>query len=384
MDAELVSVVIPCYNQAHFLSEAIESVLAQSYSNFEVIVVDDGSTDNTSEVAAHYPGVRLVCQENQGVSGARNSGLAVSKGEYVVFLDADERLLPGALKAGLECLKAHPKCAFVSGRGRHIRSNGSPPAGRRRHRIEGDLYGELLRGCSILVPTVMYRRSVFEVVGGFDTSLRSASDYDLYLRIGRSFPIYCYDTPVAEIRRHEANKTLDSARMLSNSMAVLRSQRKHIKGHKQYKEAYKAGVRWEQGNYGYPLVEKVRAYLWKREWKQGLRGMLVLLRYYPKGLPLLLLNKRSLEQRKLTRRLLVRKQDLEVLEQRLKESESIHESESTSAEELRQEVRWLRWRIQRVERRMQNLNQRSQTKRNGKVWKLLNSLGRMRAKVLGR
>src|ERR687890_856397 len=98
--AGLVSVVIPCYNQAHFLGEAIESVLAQSYPRFEIIVVDDGSTDDTSKVAARHPGGRYVYQNNQGVSAARNSGLARSEGEYVVFLDADDRLLPEALVAG--------------------------------------------------------------------------------------------------------------------------------------------------------------------------------------------------------------------------------------------------------------------------------------------
>src|SRR5829696_2931566 len=112
--APLVSVVVPCYNQARFLGEAIESVLAQSHPLFEVVVVDDGSTDDTSEVAARYPGVRLVRQENRGLSGARNAGLARSRGEYVVFLDADDRLLPGALEAGVERLGANPQCAFVS------------------------------------------------------------------------------------------------------------------------------------------------------------------------------------------------------------------------------------------------------------------------------
>src|SRR5215204_1328714 len=129
IDAALVSVVIPCYNQAHFLGEAIESVLAQSYPNFEIIVVDDGSPDNTSEVAASYPRVRLVRQENQGLSAARNSGLARSEGEYVVFLDADDRLLPGALQAGLECFEAHPKCAFVYGRCSRIRRDGTLSVG---------------------------------------------------------------------------------------------------------------------------------------------------------------------------------------------------------------------------------------------------------------
>ena len=100
----LVSVVIPCYNQAHFLGEAIESVFKQTYKHFEIVVVDDGSTDNTSEVARRYSGIRCIEQVNQGLSAARNTGIRESKGEYLVFLDADDRLYPIALEAhGLFC-----------------------------------------------------------------------------------------------------------------------------------------------------------------------------------------------------------------------------------------------------------------------------------------
>ena len=121
----LVTVVIPCYNQAHFLGEAIGSVLNQSYRNFEIIVVDDGSTDNTSEVASHYEEVRLVRQENRGLAGARNRGLGEANGEFLVFLDADDRLLPGALEAGLGRFEANPECAFVSGQARRIAEDGT-------------------------------------------------------------------------------------------------------------------------------------------------------------------------------------------------------------------------------------------------------------------
>src|SRR5215203_414283 len=141
----LVSVVIPCYNQAHFLGEAIESILDQSHPNFEIIVVDDGSPDDTSEVATRYPKVRLVRQENQGLSAARNSGLARSEGEYVVFLDADDRLLPGALEEGLECFEAHPECAFVSGRYRLIAGDGSFLRQTHQPILSEDRYAALLR-----------------------------------------------------------------------------------------------------------------------------------------------------------------------------------------------------------------------------------------------
>src|SRR5918994_3621037 len=126
--AALVTVVIPCYNQAHFLGEAIESVLSQSYPNFEILVVDDGSTDDTSEVAGRYPQqVRLIRQENRGLAGARNTGIGHARGEYLVFLDADDRLLPEALEAGGGGVEAPPGGAFFSGRRGNIEADRSPP-----------------------------------------------------------------------------------------------------------------------------------------------------------------------------------------------------------------------------------------------------------------
>src|SRR5215217_1494790 len=97
----LISVIIPCYNQAKYLGEAIESVLGQTYRNFEIIVVDDGSTDDTVEVAGSYGEVECVEQENRGLAEARNAGVRASKGEYLVFLDADDRLLARAFEAGV-------------------------------------------------------------------------------------------------------------------------------------------------------------------------------------------------------------------------------------------------------------------------------------------
>ncbi len=176
----LITVVIPCYKQAHYLGEALESVLAQTHSRREIIVVDDGSPDNTTEVAARYTGVRCISQSNQGLSAARNTGLRESTGEYLVFLDADDRLLPEALACGLERLRMHPDCAFVAGQYRFIASDGTPlpetpkPYGRRNH------YLALLHDNFITMhAAVMYRRSVFETVGHFDVSLRAAEDYDI-------------------------------------------------------------------------------------------------------------------------------------------------------------------------------------------------------------
>jgi glycosyl transferase family 2 len=159
----LVSVVIPCYNQARFLGDAIESVLAQTYPHFEIVVVDDGSTDNTSEVASRYPRVRCIRQENRGLAGARNTGIRQSNGGYLVFLDADDRLLPEALEAGLRHLKERPECAFVSGHCRFIGVDGSSLPTPPQTPIEGNHYESLLRTCYIWMPAaVMYQRVLLE------------------------------------------------------------------------------------------------------------------------------------------------------------------------------------------------------------------------------
>src|SRR5579872_2171738 len=101
----LVSVVVVCYNQAHFLADAINSVLGQTYKNVEIIVVDDGSTDDTAATAQRFPGIRYIHQKNCGLSAARNTGLKASRGQYLVFLDGDDRLLPEAVSVGIETFR---------------------------------------------------------------------------------------------------------------------------------------------------------------------------------------------------------------------------------------------------------------------------------------
>ena len=285
----MVSVVIPCYNQAHFLGEAIESVLSQTYEDFEVIVVDDGSKDDTAEVASGYaaldPRVRLVRQENRGLAGARNRGLSESSGEYVVFLDSDDRLLEEALGVGVRELEAHPGCAFVSGHYRPISADGDAYAVPRQARIDGDHYLALLRDNYISMPaSVMYRRWVFAEVGGFDGSVDAAADWDLYLRVARRFPIYHHGQVVADYRWHGANMTADPALMLRSTVSVLRGQRQHVKGNKGYEEAYEEGLRLFREHNGMNLAKEVRSHVRRRDPRQALRGALVLARYYPRGL----------------------------------------------------------------------------------------------------
>ena len=316
-----VSVVIPCYNQAHFLSEAIESVLCQTYKDFEVIVVDDGSEDDTQEVASKYsakdPRVRLIRQENRGLAGARNRGLSESRGEYVVFLDSDDRLLEEALEVGVRELEAHPKCAFVSGQFRAIAADGShfwrpydPP-------VERDGYSMLLQYCFGMPAVVMYRRWVFAEVGGFDDSVDAAADWDLYLRVARRFPIYHHGQVIAEYRQHGTSMNEDPALMLGSTVAVLRSQRLHLEDGSRRKEAFDIGLRSMQADYGVPLAEEIRDAIRQRAWRRALAGIPTLARYYPGGLALLF-SERRLQRSRLKRHLQVAEHKLEASEQRLR------------------------------------------------------------------
>jgi glycosyltransferase involved in cell wall biosynthesis len=292
--AALVSVVIPCHNQAHFLSEAIESVLAQTYPHFEIVVVDDGSTDNTEEVASRYPGVRCIRQENQGLAEARNTGIRRSNGGYLVFLDADDRLLPGALEAGLRCLRDHPESAFVAGRYRYIAFDGSPLPTPLQPLVVEEHYAALLRSCYISTPAAaMWHRMVLEHLGVFDTTVCFSADRDLYLRVAKQYPVHHHGEVVAEYRRPDTSMTYEAASMLESEVTVLRRQRKYARSRERYKEAYNVGIRHSQDSFGKLLIEESLVHLQEQRWRLAISALLVLIRYHPRGFASVLRSKRS-------------------------------------------------------------------------------------------
>jgi glycosyltransferase involved in cell wall biosynthesis len=254
----LVSVVIPCFNHGQFLGNAIESVLAQTYENFEIIVVDDGSTDDTADVAKRYPSVKYIRQQNTGRSAARNAGLQQSRGEFVAFLDADDRFLAHALRTGADCLAQHPECAFVSGHCRVIDTTGSVLAAPRQRCVPRDHYIELLRGGTYIwcPASVLYRRRVFDFVHGFDPAVVPVEDYDLYLRITKDFPVHCHAQVIAEYRQHSSNTSRDLARMQKAALAAHSAQWDFAKANREYRQAHKIGERfWREQ---YPLQHMSR------------------------------------------------------------------------------------------------------------------------------
>jgi len=282
----MVTVVITCYDHGRFLRDAVRSVWRQTFTDLEVIVVDDGSTDDTPAVAADLSEIQYIRQGHSGLSVARNTGWRASRGRYVSFLDADDRLLPDALRLGVACAAAHPDAAFVSGHYVVIDGSGLRLPGRPRPCVTSDHYQALLRSNYIgMHATVLYRHETLERYGGFDPSLPAAEDYDIYLRVARQAPVVCHPGLVAEYRWHGANMSLDSGLMLKATLRVLCRQRAHARGHDRLERAYGEGVRFWQQLFGEPLLYEVGARVRTGgSWSAIERLLAVLLRYYPLGL----------------------------------------------------------------------------------------------------
>jgi len=283
--AELVSVVIPCYAQAHFLPEAIESVLAQTYPHLEVLVVDDASADNASPVAARYPGVRCVRGENAGMAGARNFGIRNTGGDFLVFLDADDRLAPNAIELGLEALEKHPESAAAIGTYRRIAQDGAPIATHEQPIVRRDHYARLLTENWAGFPArAIYRRALFEHLPGFDPELDAAADFGLNLEIAQRFPVWSHGALVAEHRKHGDNSSGDAARMLRQTLAAVRSQRSYTRGDPDLRQAYRTARKRWKAYYGELLVGQIGESLRERELGKALREIATLARHYPRGL----------------------------------------------------------------------------------------------------
>ena len=278
-----VSIVIPCFNHARFLRDAIESARAQSWSDTEVIVVDDGSTDDSASVARQFPDVTLVSQANQGLAQARNAGLRASRGDVLIFLDADDRLWPDAARASVAALQATPAAMMTVGRCRLVDEEARPLL-TDLPRVEANHYAELLRRNYVWMPAmVAYRRELFECVGDFDPSVDPSADYDMYLRVARSHPISTHDTTVADYRQHGANMSRNPILMLDTTLTVLRAQRPFVRGDARLSAAYRDGARHWREFYGEQLVERFRSALHAGRFGAAAVCAFHLLRLYPRG-----------------------------------------------------------------------------------------------------
>lgn len=207
----LISIVIPTFNRRHFVSEAIDSGLSQSYVHCQVIVVDDGSTDGTAEFLREKYGDRIVLveQANQGPGIARNSGIKAASGEFIQFLDADDQLHSQKIEFSLDVFRGRPEVSVVYTHFQFVAPDGETPVETPPfEQYTDDVYCELLRqtGCRILTSSSMIRVEALHTVGGFadDADFRSAEDWDLFLRLARRYRFHGIDRRLVYRRMHDS------------------------------------------------------------------------------------------------------------------------------------------------------------------------------------
>lgn len=220
----LVSVITAAFNMGHYLPEAIESVLKQDYPNIELIVVNDGSTDDTCEILGKYgndPRVKIIHQENKGQTAAKNRGFAEAKGELIAFCDADNRWLPGKLKLQVPLLMNNPGVGVVYGDIILIDGSGNRKPPTRTKRYSGKITARLLRDNFVTFNTTLISRELMQEMNGFDESLRMAIDYDLWLRISLDHEFLFVPEPLVEYRIWEGQMSHRTGERMDNFFQLL-------------------------------------------------------------------------------------------------------------------------------------------------------------------
>lgn len=223
---EGVSVIIPAYNAAAFIGDALNSARAQTYDNLEIIVVDDGSTDGTADVVSSFHGVRMIRQPNRGAAAARNRGIREASGRYLAFLDADDIWLPDKTRMQVEFLRSSGLkwcyCdSYFSWYGSSQRV-GILSESQGHH--DGDILVPYLFGeFSIPLPATVICREILEDIGDFDASMRTVEHTDLWARIAVKYPIGYVDRPLIEIR-----KRLDSLKQTVEPLETGRNRRRML------------------------------------------------------------------------------------------------------------------------------------------------------------
>jgi glycosyltransferase involved in cell wall biosynthesis len=250
-----VSVIIPTFNRAWCLREALDSVLAQDFRGFELIVVDDGSTDDTPQMLRGYgESMRLLRQENRGVSAARNAGVAAARADLIAFLDSDDIWLPGKLACQAEFFRRHPAALICQTEELWVKNGRRVNPGRRHRKRGGMIFEPSLELCLVSPSAVMLRRELLGRVGLFDERLSACEDYDLWLRVSCRFPIELIETPLIIKRGGHADQLsrapgLDKyrvesiARLISSSVLPPDQRRAAAAALKQKCSVYAAGCR---------------------------------------------------------------------------------------------------------------------------------------------
>ena len=193
----LISIIIPTYNRWTFLLQAVESVFKQTFSDYELIVIDDGSTDGTGEGLKPYENrLQYIYQENRGVSAARNTGLQAARGDWIAFLDSDDYWLPAKLETQVRFFAENPQALICQTEEIWIRHGRRVNPHKKHRKFSGDIFSPSLIRCIVSPSAVMIRREFLSQIGPFDESLPACEDYDLWLRISCRFPVFLIEEPL--------------------------------------------------------------------------------------------------------------------------------------------------------------------------------------------
>jgi len=269
---DLISVVIPTYNHAHFLGDAITSALGQSYPTLEVIVVDDGSTDQSMAVAGTFTDERLryLRQPNRGLSAARNTGILAARGATIALLDADDFWAPTYLERGHAALAAAPSWGAVYTGMRFVNSKGEPLPQPGVATVPADqLYERLIDGEFFAPSAVLVRRACFRAVGLFDERLRASEDWDMWLRVARQYPFGGIAEALLNYRVHGSNMSGNPETMLHYQLLTIEKHFGPVVGEptswsRNLQRAYGATAYFAaQGYYGRGDLAKGQVYLAK-------------------------------------------------------------------------------------------------------------------------
>jgi glycosyltransferase involved in cell wall biosynthesis len=218
----LISVIIPTFNRLDLLKETVESVRKQTFRDFEIIVVNDGSTDGTGEWLRAQADVHALEQSNRGIATSRNNGAGVARGAWLAFLDHDDLWAPEKLRVQADFITENPAVALVAAR--HVRLGKKYRKPRQRTWIKGDLLIKEFSESFIHTSSVMIRRHVFDEIRGFPPGYRFADEFDVWLKIAAAYPIAYVNEPLVFIRFYEANTSHDRVGVRSDTYSILLKQ----------------------------------------------------------------------------------------------------------------------------------------------------------------
>jgi glycosyltransferase involved in cell wall biosynthesis len=217
------SIIIPTFNRSNILPKAIDSIHRQTYTHYEIIVVDDGSTDNTKKIITKYPEIKYIYQDNHGASSARNTGIQHAKGDFIAFLDSDDYWLPNKLELQVKIFLKNPLLWMVAGakvknKDRKLNDSFSNP--NLTYDTKKITFLNLIEYNCINTPSVLVRRDIFEMTGLFDTNLKTGEDWDLWLRIACFGPVAFIKTPLVIINKINQSLSSDRYEIYNNNLKV--------------------------------------------------------------------------------------------------------------------------------------------------------------------